>query len=560
VQAKPTGAAAAQVQRSSLTELAESSPLAMWVLDSSTAGFLYVNEAACTLYGYTRDQFLSLSIKDLLLEADYAETVDALRSSKAETFVTTHLHSTGREIRVRVFSNPTLYGGHAVHFLAIDDITERSQQRQQLAFLAHYDPLTELPNRTLLEERMQEAFSDADRRGGRVGILCMDLDGFKQANDRLGHAGGDIVLQQVATILRERLRGMDTIARTGGDEFTIVLRELSDRTAIIRVADLLLRCMLTPIESGDSSIEIGASFGGALYPDDGREPEELLKCADSAMYAAKHAGGRRVIMASPDIMMLPAASASIEAEMERMLHEDGFQLFYQPQFHIDGSLVGFEALLRMNSKKLGIISPDQFIPIAEESGLIEPLERWVISKSCKQLALWREHSGTNLRMAVNVSPRQFRRRGFAEDVLRLVHEAGAEPTWLEMEITERIVVRFDELAGPMRTLTTAGITFAVDDFGTGYSSLQHLHKLPLGTLKIDRSFIQRLDEANTSAIVQAMVSMGQSLHMQVIAEGVETQEQFEQVRALGCNSIQGFLLARPLCAADIDLLLARQTS
>jgi diguanylate cyclase (GGDEF)-like protein/PAS domain S-box-containing protein len=536
-------------------------PLPMWIYDVKSLRFLEVNESAVRQYGYSRDEFLALTLHDIQPPQD-APVQDVLHGGGADPDKAwIHVKQDGTQIYVKIRANDTRYRGRQGRYVIAEDITERRSLSAQLLQLAHHDSLTGLPNRTLLEQRMSQAFAGARERGHRAAIICLDLDRFKQVNDWYGHGLGDECLKSVGTMLTRRLRGMDTVARTGGEEFTIVLGEVESVAAAGIVAKAVLQVFSSPIEVEGHKILLGASIGVAVYPDHGTDGAELWRSADAAMYRAKRAGGNRHMVLTSDVSNVAAESAGIQTHMRAMLQEGEFRLHYQAQYHRDGQIRGMEALLRLPHPDLGFVSPDRFIPIAEENGLIHPLGRWVIEEACRQLMLWNANRAIPVRVAVNVSPLQLMHAEFTAEVRQALSQSGADPSWLEMEITERVVLNFDEVAKRMEELAAMGIRFAVDDFGTGYSSLQHLYRLPISTLKIDRSFVQQLSESSRSyPIVQAIVAMGHSLQMQIIAEGVEYEDQMRILRELNCDCMQGFLLGCPLPPETIDLLLAHKST
>jgi EAL domain-containing protein (putative c-di-GMP-specific phosphodiesterase class I) len=361
-------------------------------------------------------------------------------------------------------------------------------------------------------------------------------------------------------MLVRRMRGMDTVARTGGEEFTIVLGEVESVDAAGRVGNALMQVFSKPLEIEGHTLELGASMGIAVYPDHGTDMHDLWRSADSAMYRAKRAGGHRYMLVAPDISTAAADTMALEAYMRTMLREEEFLLYYQMQYDLYGKIRGMEALLRLPDPNLGYVSPDRFITLAEENGLIHPLGRWVLEESCRKLLQWNAPGRDPVRVAVNVSPLQLMRSDFVEEVRDVLTQSGVNPAWLEMEITERVVLNFDVIAVRMREISALGIRFAVDDFGTGYSSLQHLNRLPISTVKIDRSFVQRLCEGGGSSIpiVEAIIAMGHSLNMEVVAEGVEDKNQMKALQRLKCDAIQGFFLARPLPEQEIEAILSRR--
>jgi diguanylate cyclase (GGDEF)-like protein len=426
-------------------------------------------------------------------------------------------------------------------------VLERRRLQSQLIEHAYHDSLTGLPNRRLGEDRLSNATKRAARASHRAAVLWIDLNKFKQVNDLYGHSIGDAVLQHTAKRLAGRLRASDTLARMGGDEFMVILEEIKDRHAAERTAIDLLDVLAGPMLIDDFEISISASIGISLYPDDGNTVDTLAQHADRAMYAAKF-GGCGVLSFSPDMDREPAERRELESELSLALETNGFSIAYQPQCLPDGTLVGFEALLRFNSPRLGNISPAQFIPIAEETGLIVPIGQWVLREVCRQSQLWREANHAMVPIAVNISAIEFDREDFADSVARVLTETGQDPSMLVLELTESIVMHdTSESTRQMNRLKQLGVRIAIDDFGTGYSSLSYLHRLPIDLLKIDRSFIENLTEPEgTRPIVEAVLSMAHSLGYSVVAEGVETTEQLSSLKKNSCDIIQGYLFSRPV--------------
>jgi diguanylate cyclase (GGDEF)-like protein/PAS domain S-box-containing protein len=531
--------------------------LPMWVYDAETHRFLETNESATRQYGYTYEEFLTLKLDDLLPVVASAGTQDGIELSPLDgDSLKIHRKKDGTTIQVKLRSNDVEFRGRHARLMVAEDVTERRNAQAQLFQMAHHDALTGLPNRVLLEQRIAQAFAVARQRKHKAAIICLDLDRFKSVNDRYGHAVGDECLKRVATMLTRRLRGMDTVARTGGEEFTIVLGEVESVASAGVVAKFLLQVFAATLEVEGHEIVVGASMGVAVFPDHGEDGSELWRSADAAMYRAKRAGGGRYVSVAPDLSSAAAESMAIDTHMRAALANEGFRLHYQLQFDMEGKIRGMEALLRLPHPTLGYVSPDRFIPLAEDNGLIQPIGRWVIEEACRQLMVWKRLGKSPVRVAVNVSPLQLMRTDFVAEVQGIIEESGINPAWLELEITERVMLNFDEIAKRMTELSAIGLKFAVDDFGTGYSSLQHLYQLPISTVKIDRCFVQRLCESSRSyPIVAAIIAMGHSLNMQVIAEGVETDEQLTTLRKLGCDGMQGYLLGRPRPPAEIELLL-----
>jgi diguanylate cyclase (GGDEF)-like protein len=400
--------------------------------------------------------------------------------------------------------------------------------------------------------RAEEALDDADRTRHRVAVCCLDLDNLEEVFDRFGTRGAEACIERLSVLLTRRLRGMDTIARTGAKTFTIVLAELDDDFALRRIAEALLKIFARPVTIEAVDFAISASIGIAVYPDDGFDLPRLAAAAESAMLQARAEGGHRIAMFSLEVR----ERTELDAYMRETLKRGGFRLHYQPQYTPKGEISTLEALLRLPGKETGFISPDLFIPIAEDTGMIEQLGMWVIEQASRQVKAWHREFGRLAHVAVNVSPLQLRGPDFAERALTMIRSHGVVPASIEFEITERAVLNFDEVAEPMRKLSEAGIVFAVDDFGTGYSSLQHLHRLPISVLKIDRSFVQRVGvPEGADAIIEAIVSMAHSLGMRVVAEGVETPAQSLAATQMGCDSIQGFLNSAAVEASKIPGLM-----
>jgi diguanylate cyclase (GGDEF)-like protein/PAS domain S-box-containing protein len=542
--------------------LFENNPHPMWIFEIETLRFLKVNDAAVGRYGYSNEEFRSMTLRDIR-PADEIEALEQTiaNSTKSESVLIsgpwTHILRDGRRIQVEVSSHGIWFEGKRARFSLVQDVTERQQLHHQLLHQAHHDMLTGLPNRLLLLDRMEQALASAARRGRKVAIICLDLDRFKQINDTYGHSVGDMCLKQVSERLRSRLRATDTVARSGGEEFTIVAGDLASADDAEMIADDLLTTLRKPLIVDQYPIDMTASFGIAIYPDHGIVAAELWRNADAAMYRVKRSGGNQFVLVSHEISRSTAEANELEIFMRRALKDGGFEMYYQPEYGADGSFRGLEALLRLHHPRYGVVSPDRFIPIAEESGLIVPVGTWVLREVCRQWQEWRNQSLMVERIAINVSPLQFMRMDFSRQVREVLAEMDVVPSRLEIEMTETTVMRnLDDVARQMRDLAQLGVQFSVDDFGTGYSSLRHLHQLPIRTLKIDKSFIDRICEPNgTRALVQAILSLAHSLGLQVVAEGVERREQMEALIDMNCDLLQGFLFARPQPAGRIPDLI-----
>lgn len=545
--------AASVVQRGSdirtASSLLRGNQMPMWIYDRETLRFVEVSEGALRQYGYTRDEFLALTPKRLIASGKAASADVAKNGHSGRAAV--HRRSDGSKFPVRIHSNALIYNGRLARLVVASPNPVLPEAASALPHTKSGWAMG-LTDRRLLEQRTDEAMAHADRRGRRVAVVSMDIDHFDEISERYGDAACDICLERVAYWLHRRIRGMDTVARTGVHGFTVVLAELDDHFDIYRVAEALLKIFAEPVKAGDQPIVLTASVGIAVYPDDGSEFERLEHAADTAMHQARASGGHRIAMFS----LKSKERTELSAYMQEALKVGSFRLHYQPQYTPAGTVCKFEALLRLPGRDGGSVPPDLFVPIAEETGLIEELGMWVIEEASCQLRKWKACFGSTVPIAVNVSPLQLKKAGFAQAALNKIRECGADPGCLEFEITERAVLNFAEAQEPMQQLTKAGIVFAVDDFGTGYSSLQHLHRLPISVLKIDRYFINRLGvQPDADAIVEAIVSMAHALGMSVVAEGVETQEQREIATSMGCDTIQGFLYSAAVEAQYVPLLM-----
>ncbi len=428
-------------------------------------------------------------------------------------------------------------------------VLERNRLQTQLIDHAYHDSLTGLPNRRLARDRLSNSIKRAARTGQGMAVLWIDLDRFKQINDQYGHPVGDAVLQQSAQRLSDRLRSSDTLARMGGDEFMALIEGISSREVAEILAEDLLQILALPMQIEELELNVTASIGISLYPEDGQNGDSLAQHADQAMYAAKF-GCCGVRVFSPEMDREPAERRELEAELSHALETGGFAVAYQPLCMPDGTLNGFEALLRFNSPRLGNVPPSYFIPIAEEAQLIVPMGEWVLREVCRQSQEWQKAGHPVATIAVNISALQFAREDFADTVAQILTETGQPGEMLVLELTESIVMRnFSESATQMERLKKLGVRIAIDDFGTGYSSLSYLHRLPIDELKIDRSFIENLNELEgTGPIVDAVLSMAHTLGLSVVAEGVETAEQLATLRQSGCDVIQGYYFSRPVQA------------
>lgn len=446
-----------------------------------------------------------------------------------------------------------------IQFISIfSDISDKKRSEERIHHLAHYDLITGLPNRAFFQEQLEHSLAHARRQRSSLALLFLDLDNFKVINDAFGHPTGDALLDQVAQRLAEIVREEDTVARLGGDEFTILLTDIRDNQDAALVAEKILTSFAQPFKNEGIEMVVSASIGISVYPADGDDGLSLLKNADSAMYQAKQNGRNNFQFFTAEMNVLAQERLSLEADLRRALERDEFMLHFQPQLCLSsGEILGCEALVRWQHPDKGWISPYTFIPVAEESGLIIPLSEWVMRTALEQLKQWQAKGFNTLNMSVNLSAQQFGRQNLVQTVQRLLDETGIDARHLELELTESMLMaNVDATIDTLHALRDMGVRLSIDDFGTGYSSMAYLKRFPIDKLKIDQSFVRELTvDSEDAAIVTATIALGHSLNLTVIAEGVETEAQFEFLRAKACEQIQGYYFSRPLPADEfIDLL------
>jgi diguanylate cyclase (GGDEF)-like protein len=437
---------------------------------------------------------------------------------------------------------------------------QRQKAEQRLSHLAQFDGLTGLPNRSLVQDRLAQTIVQSRRKRWHAGALFVDLDRFKLINDTLGHHQGDELIREVGQRLVACVRPGDTVGRISGDEFAVVLADLARPDDAALVAQKILDALAAPFDLGGNEAYIGASIGIAAFPEDGADAETLLKNADIAMYRAKESARNCYRFFTAEMNQRTVQKVQLNTDLRRAIERREFALHYQPKVDLsDGRLRGLEALLRWNHPQRGMVSPAEFIPALEDSGLILPVGEWVIGEACAQLARWRAEGRDPVPVAVNLSPKQFRRGDLDRIVRQTLAREGVDASLLELEITESCLMEDPEIAvRVMHSLRAAGLKISIDDFGTGYSSLSYLTRLPLSALKIDRSFVRDADSsAEAASIVRAIIDMAQNLRFTVIAEGVETEQQVAFLRKHGCNQAQGYFFGRPAAAAATTELLAR---
>ncbi len=525
----------------------------------------YWNAGAERLYGWTAQEAVGQHAPTLLREEpdQLDELVEKLTADGEYRGDIVHYNRLGQRLYIQ--AHWTLVrdaAGEPRAMLAVcTDVTQSRRDRERIHYLAFFDSLTGLPNRTLLMDRLQQALAASQRHCEYGALIFLDLDHFKALNDTRGHAVGDQLLQQVGARLQQSVRSMDTVARLGGDEFVILLEQLGDDPAVAVaqaqvVAHKMLAGFSAPFLLGEFEYRCGTSIGVTLFQRSRAGRDELLKQADIAMYEAKQAGRNRVRFFDPQMQQSVNERAMLENDLRRASVQHEFVLYYQPQWRRDGMLAGMEALLRWRHPAHGLLEPVRFIEVAEETGIIVPLGRWVLLEACRQLADW-QATGRNLRISVNVSARQLRSRSFVADVQSALAGSGADPAGLCLELTESMLVKdVASTVAKMNALRELGVRFALDDFGTGYSSLSLLERLPLDELKIDRSFVHRVEHApRDRKVVQSIVTLGKNLDLQVIAEGIETEGQQSWLAEFGCDEFQGYLRGASMPAEQASLVV-----
>ena len=531
------------------------------VIADCTLRIIAANERACSNFGYTEEEFLGLQVQDI--DSGYAygpELGQALDDGQTRLLRIDKLRKDGTVFPADVHISRFEDGGKVFFQAIIRDVTEREEAQNRLQQLATHDTLTGLPNRALLNERMQ-ALLDTCPRNGAVATMFLDLDRFKEVNDSFGHEFGDVLLCEVAARLRRVIRPSDVIARLGGDEFVIAAHCPSGRAAATGIADKLLDVLTTPIAIAGQDVTIGASIGISLFPLDAPTKEQLFQAADTAMYRAKAAGRNRARFFEAEMAVATRERMTLETSLRPALARGEFVLHYQPRIDLrDMSVLGMEALIRWNHPERGLVSPQQFIPIAEETGLIVQIGRWVLQEACAQTCRLMRELGRTICVSVNVSARQLANQTFVDDVRQVLGETGIPPGCLELELTESALIDdIERTACMLRELHELGVKLAVDDFGTGYSGLAYLRSFPIDVLKLDRSFVLQHDERISAFdFVKAFVDMAHALKMSVVAEGVETVDVVDFLRSAACDQAQGYYFARPMPLAELRRLLAGQ--
>ncbi|HEY8247344.1 MAG TPA: EAL domain-containing protein [Hyphomicrobium sp.] len=536
--------------------LFDDNPVPMFVLRRDTQAFLAANAAALSHYGFSREELLAMSLHGLRAEGDEPA------GEEAEPFVTSvitskHRMRDGRVIEVVVFSRQLDYEGAPAVLIAVIDITERKAAEARIAHMAHHDALTDLPNRVLFRQRMADALAQRSRTGSLTGALCIDLDNFKLVNDTLGHPIGDRLLQDVAERIERVIRQRDTAARLGGDEFAVLVPELKSPQELAVLAQRVIDVVSEPYLVEGHLVTVGTTIGIAVAPTDGGDADRLLRNADLALYRAKADGKSTFRFFEQEMDAQAQARRQLEIDLRSALAAEELEVHYQPLVDlVSRDVIGFEALLRWPHATRGYISPSEFIPLAEETGLITPLGNFVLARACADASEWPEH----VKLAVNLSPMQFRVGNVFTNVKEALSATGLAPERLDLEITESVLLdRTDHVIAHLHALRALGVRISMDDFGTGYSSLSYLRAFPFDKIKIDRSFVRDLPgNRHTLAIVRAILGLASGLDMKVVAEGIETQADLACLAAEGCKEGQGFFFSEARPQDEVLKLLAEQ--
>jgi diguanylate cyclase (GGDEF)-like protein/PAS domain S-box-containing protein len=530
----------------------EENPVAMFVFDQETKAVLSANKAALGHYGFSREEMLERSLLDLHDAKDHAE-LDTLYHSSPEAFAGhtwVHRLRDGRAIDVAIYSRPIVHDRKPAVLLAAIDITERKRAEAKAAYLAHYDALTGLANRTRLRERLDEVLRHSRRGKEQIAVICIDLNNFKAVNEELGHRAGDSVLQAIALRIRGLMRDNDLAARLGGNEFAVVIPGVAGPVETSAIAERVIRAVSEPCDVGGQMARVMATIGIAIAPGDGDEADLLLANAGMALFQAKEECRGGLCYFEPEINARAQARRRLEADLRAALAAGGLEVHYQPLADLKtGEITGAEALVRWPHPELGFVSPAEFIPLAEECGLIAPLGAFVLKRSCADAMAWPDGA----KVAVNISPLQFRAGTAFAAVADALEASRLPPSRLEIEITETIFLeRSWQVLDALHALRDLGVRVAMDDFGTGYSSLSYLRSFPFDKIKIDRSFVREIaTKAESQAIVRAIAGIGASLGITITAEGIETDADLAHVRAAGCDQGQGYLFSKACPQAEL---------
>ena len=558
--------------------LVDSSPDIIYTLNHEGC-FTFVNDRAYQLLGISREELIGKHYTILVHDEDQERAryvfnerrVDERASRNVElrlkchngngsdrtfnnTLMTISLNSIGMHVPDQDVRKLEFFGTYGV----ARDITDRKHAEEVISYQAYHDILTDLPNRMLFKDRLGLAVIQAKRKGAELAVMFIDLDRFKLVNDTLGHVKGDELLQQVSLRLKECLRRGDTLARQGGDEFTIVLPELAQREDASVIAKKFLECLHKPFDLDGHEVHISASIGIAVYPDDGESIDELLRHADIAMYQVKALGKNGHSFYHDSMLDVSHQKIALEQSLRKALEQDELEMYYQPQIDVvTGRIVGAEGLMRWNHPQRGLLTAGEFLPFAEDNGLMLPISDWMIGALCRDMQIWNAAGGQSIRLSLNLSPQYLDRGDFFEKMRGALVRYGISPAQIEVEITENICIRSPQYAiEQLNKLCQLGVSVAIDDFGTGYSSLSYLHRFPIHTIKIDQSFVKEIDDEHGHyPVILAIISIARGLGLHLIAEGVETDVQARYLKSHGCVTMQGYLFHFPVSLASFICVL-----
>ncbi len=514
-------------------------------------------------YGYSNEKIAGTLFTEYVHPDELLKTTDffhcALSGDGITLLETRLLQADGTPVYAEINVTPMVRNGTVAGVQGIArDLTERKKMEEAIKHQACHDALTDLPNRALFMDRLERQLAQADRNQKKMAVMFLDLDRFKNINDALGHSVGDLLLYAVAVRLGTCIRGTDTVARIGGDEFNILLSDVNHSEDAAKIAQKIISVFKEPFKIDKYDLHITTSVGISLYPEDGKDSETLLKHADIAMYHAKGSGRNTYQFYNHSINIRSLERMEMENSLRRALVRGELKLYYQPLIEIaSGKLICAEALLRWEHPEFGLLKPAEFIQLAEESGIIIPIGEWALHTACEQNIQWQKAGHEPICVAVNISARQFHVTNLLEMASQVLNETGLHPQWLELEITENtLMLDVEDAISKLVKLNEKGIKLSLDDFGTGYSSLNYLKRLPIQTIKVDRSFVREVvNDPNDMAIVTAVIAMTKSLNLQVVAEGVETKEQLAFLRSKGCDEVQGYLYSEPVPAAEFEKLM-----
>jgi diguanylate cyclase (GGDEF)-like protein/PAS domain S-box-containing protein len=555
------GIPAPQIPERALRENAER--MRKFVAAASEGIFFYeegiltdVNEALLAMTGYAREDLIGHSAMVYLPQRWRAEVGEYMRAQRDDPFETEVRHKNGYTVAVELVGKTLDLDGQTYRVGVLRDISARKHAEARIQYLAHHDMLTGLPNRAYLTERLATILALARRHGTLAAVLFIDLDNFKTVNDTLGHHSGDALLKHVASRIKAVLREADKVSRLGGDEFLVILADCATPEDAGLVADKLIQTISAPIGVEGRELRAGASIGVSVFPRDGDNADDLIDHAEVAMYSAKERGRGHSVFYARAGTDAAADTLARQARLREALRRSEFEVFYQPQRSVaDLGLVGIEALVRWRHPQHGLASPSEFIEFAEAHGLIDEIGQYVLREACRQNKAWQDSGFAALPVAVNVSAAQFERGELVADVKRVLEETGLEGRYLELELTESMLMDKAVVGEALAGLRALGVKIAIDDFGTGYSSLSYLQQLPIDKLKIDRTFIDDLGtDDDERAIAVAIINLAKTLKLAVLAEGVERQEQLEFLRAHGCNAFQGYLAGIPVPAEEFSAI------